>query len=205
MRSKKSASRKLTVVLLSVILVLCCTIGGTLAWLSAVSGPVTNTFTVGKIEIELKEHELKDGELDEDSEVTENITYKIVPGAKQPKDPFVRVKEGSEKCHVYVCIENQLGTNLTYNIDDNKWEHVAEDGNKVLYRFKQVIDASATDVTEYVFSEVTYSGNITENTIGDLSGKKVIINAFAHQSENITEVTVADTAAKTHFGMTTNP
>ena len=126
MRSKKSASQKLTVVLLAVILVLCCTIGGTLAFLSAESGTVTNTFTVGKIEIELKEHELlEDGTLGA-AEVNENA-YKILPGATQNKDPFVRVKVGSEKCYVYVCIENQLGANLTYNIG-NEW---AEVGNRI--------------------------------------------------------------------------
>lgn len=200
MYAKKNSGKKLTMVLVAIILVMCCTIGGTLAYLTAKSDPVTNTFTVGNITIELKEHELgADGELT--TTVTDKNTYKIIPGATQPKDPFVTVKSGSEKCYVYVCIENQLGTNLTYDIDTADWTPVATSGNKALYRFKTEINAATADVTETVFTTVTYSGAITETTIGDLEGKKVIINAYAHQSENITGVSVADTEAKTHFGL----
>ena len=207
MRSKKSTSQKLTVVLLAVILVLCCTIGGTLAFLSAESGTVTNTFTVGKIEIELKEHELlEDGTLGAE-EVTEN-EYKILPGATQNKDPFVRVKVGSEKCHVYVCVENSMvaeGTVVaTPNIDTADWIAVDTSGTKTVYRYKEVVDALTAEQKLTVFTTVTYDGEkITEKNIAELAENGVIkLQAFAHQSEN-TDVATADEAACTKFGVTT--
>ena len=39
----------------AIALVLCCAVGGTLAWLSAKTDPINNTFTVGDISIQLAE------------------------------------------------------------------------------------------------------------------------------------------------------
>lgn len=209
MYAKKNSAKKIAAVLLAVVLLVGCTIGGTLAWLSAQSGPVTNTFTVGKIEIELKEHDLKDdGTLDTDAEVIENTDYKVVPGDTQPKDPFVRVKVESEKCYVYVCITNELviGTDVVceYNIDDFGWTRVATNGNQTLYRFNEIVDASAAAQTRQVFSEITYDGEkIDETNIASLAGKKIIIDAFAHQSDN-TDLDTANEEALKHFEFPTN-
>lgn len=106
MYAKKSNSKKIIVTLLAVVLLIAGTIGGTLAWLSATSGTVTNTFTVGDVNIELKEHDLNaNGTLDTATEVTEENTYKIVPGDTQPKDPFVRVKANSEDSWIFVQVK----------------------------------------------------------------------------------------------------
>ena len=43
---------------LAVVLVLCCAVGGTLAWLTQKTDAVVNTFTVGDINITLTEREL---------------------------------------------------------------------------------------------------------------------------------------------------
>ena len=195
MRSKKSASQKLTVVLLSVILVLCCTIGGTLAWLSAESETVTNTFTVGDINISLTE--------------TTGDNYKILPGGESAKNPKVTVQQGSEKCYVYVLIDNTVVLNnavvATPNISVEDWNVVQTSETKTLYRYKEVVDAMDAEKTLPVFTKVTYANTISKGDIATLTNTKIIIKAFAHQSENITDVNVADTAAKTHFGMTANP
>lgn len=202
MYARKNSGKKLLAIVLAVILLIGCAVGGTLAWLSAQSGPVTNTFSVGNITIELWEHELTEDGLNLDSEVKENRIYKIVPGATQSKDPFVRVKKSSEKCYVYVCVKNELGANVSYNIDASKWTEIpVNEAQMQLYRFVGVMDASAGDVTETVFSQITYSGDITEETIGALDGKQIIINAFAHQAEH-TDRTTADTAALAHFNLT---
>ena len=206
MRARKNNSKKLTVVLLSIILVLCCTIGGTLAWLTAESETVTNTFTVGNITIELKEHELKtDGTLDASKEVSENENYKVVPGDTQPKDPFVRVKQGSEKCYVYVLVTNNLVIDnkavATCNIYNN-WEAIGTKDNSTLYRSNAIVDAGTSDQLVQVFSTVSYDGTeITETNINSLKDKTIVIDAYAHQSENTTQ-DVADAAAKAHFGIT---
>ena len=59
-------------------------IGGTVAWLTAQTDSVVNTFTVGDITLSLAETQ---------------STYKIVPGGKDAKDPKLTVTKGSEICY----------------------------------------------------------------------------------------------------------
>ena len=102
MYAKKNSGKKLTMVLVAIILVLCCTIGGTLAWLVDTTNPVTNTFTVGKVEITLKEAPLKaDGSYGAPAEGTEN-EYQLIPGKTYRKDPVVAVDATSEDCWLFV-------------------------------------------------------------------------------------------------------
>ena len=191
--------KKSLLLVLALVLVVSTVVGTTLAWLTATSGDVTNTFTVGDIEIELKEHELKNGVLDTSSKVDKN-TYTIVPGGSQDKDPFVTVKSGSEKCYVYVKVENNMviGTDtvVTTNINTTDWVAVETSGNATLYRYKEVVDATSADVTKTVFTKVNYDGEkITSDNIDSLKNLTIKLTAYAHQSENTTQ-TVADTAAK---------
>lgn len=182
----------------------------TLAWLTAESGSVENTFTVGNVKIELWEHAWsKDAEtIDTNTEVTTN-DYKVVPGANDEKDPFVRVKAGSEACYVYVAVTNNLVINkeemATINWNTG-WTLVdtvinAETGVKTyLYRYDTVVDARKSDAdidTSSAFTSVTYEGpKITSDNIATLSSKKIVVKAYAHQSQNLTTGTEADTAAK---------
>lgn len=211
---------------LVLVLLIGCGIGGTLAWLTAQSATVTNTFTVGDINITLQEHPFKTNsttELDETSTPVQSInTYKVVPGGTQPKKPFVTVKAKSENCYVYVCIENNLTIDkavvVTYDIqttgDNKEWEQVATKTDDTtgavttLYRYKDVIAYNETeDQRKTVFTTVSYSADIkkdvsaTELKIGQLKDKTIVLNAYAHQSDN-TNVETADAAAKAHFGFT---
>ena len=74
--------KKRTMALLAaVLLVVGVAIGGTLAWLTAQSDTVVNTFTTSDIEIELKE----------DIGKTSNYQFKMIPGYTIDKDPKVTV------------------------------------------------------------------------------------------------------------------
>lgn len=203
--------KKILAAALAAVLCVGAGVGGTLAWLTATSGTVTNTFTVGDINIKLDEAPLKaDGTLDTAADrVNANVkdSYKIVPGGTQPKDPTVTVLEKSEKCYVYVSIENNIvltkdGKSVavaSVDIDTSKWELIGTKDNETVYRYKTVVDAATADVKVPVFANVTYSDTITKADIGALADKTIVINSFAHQSDNIENVTVADNAAKAHF------
>ena len=54
-RKKKGVSTKVFLSLLALVLVVGCAVGGTIAWLTAKTDPVVNTFTYGKINIALTE------------------------------------------------------------------------------------------------------------------------------------------------------
>ena len=81
---------KVIAALLAVVLLVGATIGGTIAWLTASTEKVENTFTVGNIDIAL-------------TETTED--YKMIPGYTIDKDPVVTVEAGSEACLVFVKVE----------------------------------------------------------------------------------------------------
>lgn len=204
----------------------------TLAWLTADSDEVTNTFTVGNITIELKEHEFANGELTT-TEVATNNTYKVVPGATEKKDPFVKVKKGSEACYVYAKVVNNLVVNTaaegqtavydevaTLNINSG-WTLIGTSTTNgvttYLYRYNDIVNALDPDATyttdadgdtwiytASVFSSVTYDGEeITTSNIAQLTDKTIVIDAYAHQSANLTNgQSTADTAALAWAGCT---
>ena len=216
--------KKLIVALLVLVLVIGGTVGGTLAWLSASADAVENTFTVGNITITLEEtfNTKSDGSTKEDKWVG-----KIVPGGTQAKDPTITVAAGSEKCYVYVMVENTMtlkvkenGTETDVvvvtpninNIDGENtvdWAVVKTVGNKTIYRYigqlstEGVVDATANEVELPVFTTVTYDGTyITEDNITNLAKNTITVDAYAHQSDNTTQ-NVADAAALAHFGIST--
>lgn len=138
--------KKAITLILAVLLLVGCSVGGTLAWLSATTDEVVNTFTYGDIKIDLKEHELKaDGTLDMDKEVTANNGYKVIPGVNLKKDPFVRVEKGSEKCYIFIEVLKDEISNpgkITWEIAPD-WKPVVNTSNSTVYY--QIVDYNATD------------------------------------------------------------
>ena len=159
-------------------------IAGTIAWLTATSGTVTNTFTTGDINITLAE--------------STGTDYKAIPGAQIDKDPTVTVVANSEACYVYALVENNLlvdnNSVATFTVGDD-WVVVKTEGTKTLYQYKEVVASSTADQKlSPVFTKVTIADTVTKDNIGQLNEKTVIVNAYAHQSANTTEA-VADAAA----------
>ena len=100
---KNNKKTKLTVLLLALMMLVGCVVGGTLAWLVAETDPVVNTFTVGNITLTLTETPNAKSATDK----TDNDIWqgKLVPGTTLKKDPVVTVGAGSEACWVFVKIE----------------------------------------------------------------------------------------------------
>ena len=109
----KKTNKMIIALSLSIVLLMGCLIGGTLAWLLDKTNPVKNVFTTSDIDIEL-------------DETTED--YEMVPGHTIDKDPFVTVKANSEACYVFVKVEKtaNLDTYIAYAIDGD-WTEL-EDG-----------------------------------------------------------------------------
>ncbi len=116
MTKKTRAKARRALLTLSLVLVVAfAAVGGTIAWLTDVTDNVVNTFSPSNIDIELKEHKYYPendnntndkllGEVGTTSadEVYTVTNYKMVPGTELPKDPFVRIKQGSESCYLFV-------------------------------------------------------------------------------------------------------
>lgn len=90
----KTKSKALLLTLCAVLLV-AASVLGTMAYLTS-TDTVTNTFTVGKVEITLDETDVTNPN---GPRVKAN-SYKLMPGTTYTKDPTVTVKAGSEESYV---------------------------------------------------------------------------------------------------------
>lgn len=209
--------KKLLALILSVAVVASIAAAGTLAYLTATTDDVVNTFTVGNIDIDLKEHVIdNEGNLTEEPTI-EQIYARVQPGEVLNKDPFVTVEPGSENCFLYVCVDNKLNTieipseNVVatmLDIDTSKWIAVSDktaSANKVVYRLGyDVIEAYENGLTETVFNHVIFDEDLTNEdmlAIKDAAANATItIQAFAHQADNLDRATIDETACE-HFGV----
>lgn len=203
--------KKQLIVAIAITAVCLFAVGGTLAWLFAVAGPVENTFTVGDINIELNEALVdENGQAVPDAErVTEN-SYHIYPGAQFDKDPTATVLSGSEPCYVFICVDNGLlladGAEVCALDISGDWAAIAADGSKTLYQYapaqgSAIINAAEADVAlPPIFTQAVISGElVTKVNINELSGKTIVVNAYAHQAAGLTEAEVT-AAAEQYFG-----
>lgn len=206
--------KKTLTIVMAMVLVAAVAVTGTLAYMSTQSETVTNTFTFGNMTITLDESKVgNDGKIipegEEGAGRTDKNDYKVIPGATVDKDPTVHVEASSEKCYVYVSVQNNIviGTDTVASYELGAgWTKIGEDTatHTIVYKYNDVVDASSgrQNLTP-VFEKVTFDGaKITHENIDQITNKTIVINAYAHQSENIENVTVADNAALEHFNAT---
>jgi len=94
--------------LMAFVLLIGAGVGVTLAYLNDKTSDVVNTFTVGKVDIDLWENNVVTNaqtgakELGNEKVYSNNTDYKIIPGGTDPKNPTVEVIKGSETCYVFI-------------------------------------------------------------------------------------------------------
>lgn len=182
-RQRKLRNRRIALTVCLMLVVMVASIGGTVAWLTAKTDPVTNTFTYGDINIALAE--------------TTGENYKIIPGVDIAKDPKVTVKANSEACWLFVKVEEQNWPELveadgktkkvSYSIAEG-WKHLE---GCVYYREVNAVKADTSfDVLDG--NKVTVSGNLTKVDInGIITTPKLIFTAYAVQKDGIANVDLA--------------
>lgn len=198
MKKFRELSGKLVVAMLAVTLLIGCAIGGTVAWLTATTTPVVNTFTYGDINITLDE--------------TTGNSYKIIPGVDIEKDPKVTVKKDSEACWLFVKVE-KVGTfvanKVTYSIADGWTKLTGVTGvDNVYYR---EVGAVTADTSFYILAGdethsngvVKVSENLTKAEVNAITAEnqpKLTFTAYAVQKDGIADAATAWTKVPT-----TNP
>lgn len=191
MRTKKKLLVALALVCCAILLV-AGSIAGTVAYLTS-TDKVTNTFTVGKVAIEMSESKVTEyGVAVDGADPVKANTYKLLPGHKYQKDPIVTVKDGSEACWLFVKIENGLSaieadTNtINAQIIANGW--TALSGEAGVY-YMSVAQAEG-DQQKEVFSEFTLAGNANVSAYGEA---QIVVTAYAIQADGFSGATaVAD-------------
>lgn len=188
-RKKKGVSTKVFLSLLALVLVVGCAVGGTIAWLTATTEPVVNTFTYGKIKIELTE--------------TTGNAYKIIPGVNISKDPKVTVKADSEACWLFVKVAEEgtfVANKVTYSIADGWMPLDATNHPGVYYREVDAVTADTnfnvlTGDATYPNGVVTISENLTKAEVNSVATQPTLtFTAYAVQKDGIN--TAAEAWAK---------
>lgn len=152
-------------------------VAGTLAWLTAQSAPVVNTFTTSDIKVELKETQ---------------EPYKMIPGYTIHKDPTVKVLANSEECFLFVKLDESANFKdfLTYDMDDG-WTQLTKDkdGNDItgLVYYRKVLTADiGKEYNVLANNQVTVNGTVTKEQMNDMDAGKIAkptltITAYASQ------------------------
>ena len=176
--NRRSVGMKTFVAMLALVLVIGCAVGGTVAWLTAQTAPVVNTFTTSNIKVELKE--------------TTGPEYKMIPGYTISKDPKATVLSGSEECFLFVKLDKSTNfdTYLEYVIADG-WTKLDGVTDTVYYR---VVDGTTNQIgTAYSVlkgDQVTVKGEVTKAMMDGLTTEtlpKLTVTAYASQlHENAT-------------------
>lgn len=170
------------------VLLVVTTVFVTMAFLTS-KDSVKNTFTVGNVAITLDELDV-----DDDANKADNVTaadgtirdkanqYKLIPGKSYTKDPTIHVDDNSERCWLFVKVENGLenaeadgNTTIAAQMTANDWTAVA--GESGVYAYKETVSAGA-DVL--VFESFKIAGNTDVEAFQDAS---IDVTAYAVQSE----------------------
>ena len=196
---KHHNAKKGLAMLLSLVLVIGCVVGGTLAWLTDTTDPVTNTFTIGDIDLTLKESPYTNGKYESPAENVNN-SYPLIPGNTYEKDPFVTITKNSEACYLFVKVAkvNNPDIYLDYALTltaDKGWQPV-EGETDVYYREVAKSDTDQSwnlldNDTISVKDTIVKAGTITEGTNNVAmpaasSEPKLTFTAYAVQQANLT-------------------
>lgn len=192
--------KKAIVAVVALVLVLCCAMGGTLAWLVDSTTEVKNTFTYGDINISLWEHELNDDGLTLSTDVftgAEQTGFKMIPGNNIEKDPTVTVKADSEASWLFVKIEesDNFDDFMTYGIADG-WTQLTVDaeGNEItdLIYYREVAATTAdTNFAVLANDYVSVKDTVTKNMLKEDVFVAPTLSFTAYAVQRDTNITTA--------------
>lgn len=178
--------------MLAAVLLVTATIFGTMAYLTD-KDEVTNTFTVGSVDISLDEAPVgADGKATTGNRVQKN-DYKLMPGHEYDKDPIVHFADKSEASWLFIEVTNEIVgiestaegyKSIAAQIAENGW--TALDGVTGVYYQKVGANNSGSAVDYKVFQGFTVDGSVTGTTLESYNSKTVKIIAYAVQADGFT-------------------
>lgn len=198
--------RKTLILAACAILLVCATVVGTLAYLTAKTS-VTNTFTVGNVGITLSETKVNpDGTpvVGDGAGTTEDGNkYHLLPGHSYTKDPKITVSDGSEDCYLFVKVENGIkniedsSASIATQMEKKGWTEVEGVDNVYVYMKNGEPAVVNANGEVPVFDSFKIKGDVKSNDLNTYSNKQVIVTAYAVQKDgfdNKTAKEIWDTA-----------
>ena len=205
----KKTSKALLLMLCAVLLV-AASVLGTMAYLTS-QDSVTNTFTVGKVEIKLDEAKANaDGTLVQGADRVKANSYKLLPGHTYTKDPTIHVDASSEDCYLFVKVENGIadieGTKtVATQMAEKGWVAVSGTTGIYVYTTDRTNPAAVSANTNIVvFENFTVDGtkvvNVPEDEtvptgkldIAEYDNNTITVTAYAVQKDGFESKTAAE-------------
>ena len=177
--AKRGVSTKAFAMILAVVALFSVAVGGTLAWLTAETTEVKNTFSTSDIGVQLQETE---------------ATYKMVPGYDVAKDPKAWVTTGSEQAWLFVEVKESANFDdfMTYAIadgwtllnDTTSGSDIDTATNDTYVICRKVVTANiGTQYQILADNKVCVKGEVTKAmmTADDFTQPTLTFTAYAHQ------------------------
>lgn len=160
------------------------TIAGTIAYLTSQTETISNTFTSGKVAIELAD------------KVGTN-TYKLLPGKTYDDKPVVTVLADSEDCYLFVKVVNNIAdleesgdTTIAKQLENNHW--ILLDGYTDVYYLDNKVSSKNENQDFVVFESFKIKASAKASDFNDIANDRIEITAYAVQAD----ADGFDTAAK---------
>ena len=182
--------KKKLMTVLALVLVIAMSVAGTVAFLTDTTDPISNTFTVGKVDITLTETFNTDTDGDQENDAWQ---AQLIPGTTYTKDPVVTVTADSEDCWLFVKFEEKNGAatylNYTSNLTAaNGWTQ--GDGTNIPANvwYRAVNKADSTKSFHLLDGDTVKidSTAVTNGTMNDAANAQLVYTAYACQSANMT-------------------
>ena len=208
---------KALLVVACALLLVAASVFGTMAYLTS-TDTVTNTFTVGKVNIKLDEAKANpDGSLVANADRVKANSYKLLPGHTYNKDPMVTVLSGSESSYVKMTVTFSKAsaldaifaptgaelTSIFNGYDAANWiykgntKDATADTRTYEFWYKEAIGAPTADVAlDALFDSITVPGTITGDQLKTIEGMTITVNAYAIQADGFANAETAWEAIK---------
>lgn len=163
---------------------------------------LVNTFTIGKIEIELDEPGY--------DEVGNHLAT-LLPGRRVTKDPTVTVLADSEDTYVFMHVLNNLKPLIGHLDVDAQWRMLVDEvtlGTLYVYIGTEndpaiVLADTADQILTPLFTEFTVPTTLDNDNFRNFDGDlTILVSAYAHQAmiNGVADFDTAKDAALAHFG-----
>lgn len=200
-RQRKQRNRRIAMTVALVLVVALASIGGTIAWLTDSTTPVTNTFTTAGIDITLTETMNTDTDSDG---VADKWTAQLVPGKEYPKNPVVSVVRPTTDVDIYlfVKVEDTASAYLDYTSNlntQNGWTQGMETDGIPTTVWYRTVGANETTTSWHLIKDdkVTVNSTIVKpdndaSTLDMPSGNvELKYTAYAIQTEGFANAAAA--------------
>lgn len=175
---------KTIAMIMAMVMMVVCMVSGTLAWLTASTSEVQNTFTTADIGLTLTETFNTDTNNDG---TNDKWQAQMIPGYSYTKDPKVEVSANSVDCYLFVKFEetNNPSTYLTYTstlTTANGWTQ--GDGTNIPANvwYRKVMATDTTRSWELLSGNtISVKDTVTKDNMTTAASAQLVYTAYASQ------------------------